>query len=159
MSQPNLEEFHRETAKRCFNEAWDYLEKKDRDANDEQQMLHLAHTARYHRSFVGTDRNFANGDWQISRVYAALNEPRLALHFAKSCLERLEKNNLSDILCIGYEAMARAHAVGKKFEAAREFIKRAREQLNKSKLDDEDRKIYLGQIEDTAQLMGETDTN
>ena len=80
MSQHNLDEFHRETAKKCFNETWNYLEKKDRDADDEQQMLHLAHTARYHRSFVGTDRNFAIGDWLISRLYAALNEPRLALH-------------------------------------------------------------------------------
>ena len=153
MSQPNLEEFHRETAKRCFNEAWDYLEKKDRDANDEQQMLHLAHTARYHRSFVGTDRNFANGDWQISRVYAALNEPRLALHFAKSCLERLEKNNLSDILCIGYEAMARAYAVAKEYDAARGYIKRARDQLAKSNVDEEDRKIYSDQIHETEQLI------
>jgi hypothetical protein len=147
------EEFHRETAKRCFNEAWDYLEKKERTADDEQQMLHLAHTARYHRSFVGTDRNFAIGDWQISRVYAVLNEPRLALHFAKSSLERMQKNNLSDILCTGYEAMARAYAVGKEYDTARGYIKLARDQLAKSNVDEEDRKIYSDQIRDTERLI------
>jgi hypothetical protein len=40
-------------ARQCFNEAWNYLDKKDRDANDEQQMLHLVHASRYHWSFVG----------------------------------------------------------------------------------------------------------
>ena len=147
------DDFHRETAKRCFNEAWDYLEKKGRTADDEQQMLHLAHTARYHRSFVGTDRNFAVGDWQISRVYAALNEPRLTLHFAKSSLERMQKNNLSDILCTGYEAIARAYAVAKEYDHARGHIKRARDQLAKSNVDEEDRKIFSDQIRDTEQLI------
>ena len=147
------DDFHRETAKRCFNEAWDYLEKKGRTADDEQQMLHLAHTARYHRSFVGTDRSFAVGDWQTSRVYAALNEPHLALHFAKSSLERMQKNNLSDILCTGYEAMARAYAVAKEYDHARGYIKRARDQLAKSNVDEEDRKIFSDQIRDTEQLI------
>lgn len=154
MSKHGLEEFHRDTGKRCFNEAWDYLEKKNRNANDDQQMLHLAHTSRYHWSFVGTDRNFAIGDWQISRVYAVLNEPRLALQFAKSSLERMERNNLSDILCTGYEAMARAYAVAKKYETARSYIKRARAQLAKSKLDKQDTKIYSDQIRETEQLIG-----
>ena len=147
------DEFHRETAKKCFNETWDYLEKKDRTEEDEQRMLHLVHAARYHRSFVGTDRNFAIGDWQISRVYAVLNEPRLALRFAKSSLERMEKNNLSDILCTGYEAMARAYAVAKEYDAARGYIKRARDQLVKSNVDEEDRKIFSDQIRDTEQLI------
>jgi len=156
MPKAGAEEFHRETAKKCFNAVWDYLEKPKRNANDEQVMLNLAHAGQYHWSFVGTERNLAISDWQVSRVYAALNEPRLALQFARSALDRMEKNNLTDILSTGYEAMARAHAVGKEFEAAREYIKRAREQLKKSKLDDEDRKIYLGQIEDTAQLMADS---
>ena len=116
-------------------------------------MLQLAHTAAYHWSFVGTERNFAVGDWQISRVYAALNEPRLALNFAESAVDRMEKNDLSDILCTGYEAMARAHAVAKDPKAARDYIKRAREQLGKAKVDDEDRNIYSDQIEETEQLI------
>jgi len=153
MSQRDSEEFHRETAKKCFNETWDYLEKKDRTADDDRLMLHLAHTASYHRSFVGTERNFAIGDWQISRVYASINEPRLALNFAKSALERMEKYGLTDILCTGYEAMARAYTVAKEPKTARDYVNRAREQLAKSNLDEEDRKIYSDQIQETEQLI------
>jgi hypothetical protein len=65
----------------------------------------------------------------------------------------MEKNGLSDILCTGYEAMARAYAVGKEFEAARDYVNRAREQLAKSNVDEEDRKIYLAQIRETEQLV------
>jgi len=153
VSQHDSEEFHRETAKKCFNEAWDYLEMKNRTPNDDRNMIRLAHTAAYHRSFVGTERNFAVGDWQVSRVYAALNEPRLALSFAKSALERMEKNALSDILCTGYEAVARAHAVAKEAQIAKDYIKRAREQLAKANMDDEDRKIYSDQIDETERLI------
>jgi hypothetical protein len=131
------------------------LEKKNRNADDDQQMLHLAHTARYHRSFVGTAKNFAIGDWQFSRVYAAIEEPCLAIRFAKSSLERTERNSLLDILCTGYEAMARAYAVAKDYESARDYIGKAREQLAKSTGDDEDRKIYSDQIRETEELVGQ----
>ena len=155
MSESGFEEFHRKTASKCFNEAWDYLEKKNRDAKDDQQMLHLAHTARYHRSFVGNVRNFAIGDWQISRVYAAIEEPRLAIRFAKSSLEKMEQNNLSDILCTGYEAMARAYAIAKDYESARDYVRKAHEHLARSTIDDEDRKIYSDQIRETEELIGQ----
>ncbi len=152
MSQTELE-FHKDTAKKCFNGAWDYLDKKDRDSNDEKQMLHLAHAARYHRSFVGTARNFAIGDWQISRVYAAIKEPQLALRFAESALEIMLKNGLSEILCTGYEGMARANAIAKDHSSARNYIKKAREQLaGQTELDEEDRKTYSDQINETEAL-------
>lgn len=155
MSQSELE-FHRKVAKQCFNKAWDYLDKKDKDANDEQQMLHLAHASRYHWTFVGTPRNMAVSDWQVSRVYAALTQPHLALHFAKSALERMEKDNLSEILHTGYEGMARAYAIAKDNQSARNYIKKAREQLDKATgLDDEDKKIYTDQIRETEELIGQ----
>ena len=133
--------FHRETAKKCFNEAWDYLDEKDRSLGDMQQMLHLAHTARYHGAFVGTAKNLAIGDWQIFRVYAALLEPTLAIQFAKSALELMQKNNLNEILCTGYEGLARAFAVAKDRDSAKTYISKAREHLAKATLNDEDRTI------------------
>jgi hypothetical protein len=54
-------DFHRKTARECFNEAWNHLVKKDRDSIDEQQMLHLAHASRYHWSLVGAPSNMAVG--------------------------------------------------------------------------------------------------
>jgi hypothetical protein len=152
MSQDESE-FHKKTAAKCFNGTWDYLDKKNRTADDEQQMLHLAHTARYHRSFVGTPINFATGDWLISRVYAALNEPRLALQFAKSCLQITEKNNVSERLPSAYEGMARAYVIAKENHSARDYIKKAREALKAAKMSAEDKKIYSDQIDDTEALL------
>ena len=146
--------FHQETAKKCFNATWDYLDKVKRDAKDEQEMLHLAHASRYHWSFVGSPSNLAVSDWQISRVYAALNEPHLALHFAKSALEIMQKNDLTDILHTGYEGMARAYAIAKDYPSARDYINKASAQLKRATgLDDEDKKIYSEQIRETEKLI------
>jgi hypothetical protein len=131
MSDTELE-FHRKIARECFNETWNYLDKKDRAEDDERQMLHLAHTSRFQWSFVGKAENLAVGDWQISRVYANLNQPQLALHFAKSALGICQENNLSGTLISAFEGMARAYATAKVFESARDFIQKAREQLDAS---------------------------
>jgi hypothetical protein len=150
-------ELHEKTMARCFNEAWEYLEKKDRNAHDDQRMLNLAHTARFHSSLVGTPRNHAISDWQISRVYAALHEHRLALEFARSSLEACEMNGLSDILCTAYEAMARAFTVANDRVSAQNYISKARDQLDITSADPEDREIYIGQIRETEKLLRRTD--
>jgi tetratricopeptide (TPR) repeat protein len=140
-------------ARKCFNEAWDYLEKKNRDDSEVRTMLHLTHASRYHWGFVGTPQNVAVSDWQISRIYASLNQPQLALQFAKSCLETCEKNSLSEVLHTAYEAIARAYAVSKDYERAKDYLNRAREQLAKLQLDEEERKIYSDQIHETEQMI------
>ena len=84
-------EFHRKVAAECFNRAWDYLEQKNRSLDDDQMMLNLAHASRYHWSLIGKPWNFTAGDWQISRVYAALNQSDLALGSAKKALETCQK--------------------------------------------------------------------
>ena len=159
MEQNDEIKFHLKTAKSCFNEAWDYLDKKNRNHNDDQQMLHLAHTSRYHWSLVERDetkmaKRLATGDWQISRIYAALHEPQLALHFAQSALRIMQENSLFEILHSGYEGVARAFAIGRDSESASKYIKKAREQLSRAVgLDDEDRATYLEQIRETELLM------
>jgi tetratricopeptide (TPR) repeat protein len=145
-------EFHWKTARKCFNETWDYLDRKDRNTADEQQMLHLAHASCYHWSFVGDAENLAVSHWQISRAYAELKQPQLALRFARSALETCQKNNLANILHTAYEAIARAYAVADDHKSAKEYLKKAREQLDKLTLDDEDRKVYLDQIRETEEL-------
>lgn len=145
--------FHERTAKKCFNETWDYLEKKERDAFDERKMLNLAHASRYHWNLVGSHRNFAVADWQVSRVYAALNQPSLALLFAKSSLEICLKNDLPEVLPSAYEGMARAYVKAKDYSSARSFISKARQQLSISSLDGEDMKVYLNQIRETEELI------
>ena len=142
-------EFHRKFAVRCFNLTWDYLELKKRTIEDDRQMLYLAHASRYHWGIVGTPRNRAIGDWQISRVYAELRHLELALEFARSCLATCEKNNLSDIVHTANEAIARAYAVAKDYRSARSYLNKARQQFHNLRLDKEDEKIYSDQLHDT----------
>ncbi|MGD0478003.1 MAG: hypothetical protein ABSB29_07550 [Nitrososphaerales archaeon] len=146
-------EFHRKAAIRCFNETWDYLEKKERTVQDVQKVLQLAHTSRYHWGLVGTPQNVAVGDWQISRVYADLRQPRLSLLFAKSSLEICRREKLSEVLATAYEAVARAYAVAEDHAAASKYLKLARDQLETLDLRAEDRKVYLGQINETEKLI------
>jgi hypothetical protein len=154
MKMPESErKFHRKTAALCFNKTWDYLEKKGRNAADNAVMLQLAHSSRYHWSLVGSPRNQAVGDWQTSRVYAALGHPSLSLEFTESSLEIAKSSKLSNVLGTAYEALARAHIVAKNFRVARRYLRRAREQLDSLSIEDEDRKIYLGQIRETERMM------
>jgi hypothetical protein len=147
-------EFHRKTAKQCFNKTWDYLEKKNRTADDDRQMLILAHASRYHWGLVGNNQiSLAVGEWQISRVYADLKQAGPSLLFAKSSLELVTKNNLSELLPSAYEGMARAYAVAQQPQLARDYIAKARKELE-SIGDEEDRKIYAGQISETEALIG-----
>ncbi len=154
------QKFERKTAARCFNQTWDYLVKRPRNANAQRVMLNLAHAAAYHWSQVGTPRNQAVSDWQISRAYAAVNEPRLALTYAKSCLELCKKNHLAEIIPTANEAMARAYAVGKNYPAARKYLDTARKQLEEATtLDREDRAIFGAQQRETAKLIPPRKTN
>ncbi len=116
-------------------------------------MLHLAHASRFHWGLVGSPRNRAVGDWQISRIYAALNQPGLSLKFAKSSLEICQKNDLQEVLATAFEAIARAYAVARDYSSARSYIEKAREQLSKVSLEEEDRETYMGQIRETEALI------
>jgi hypothetical protein len=144
--------FHRKIAKQCFNKTWDYLEKKNRTADEDRQMLVLAYASRYHWGVIGNTSPIAVGEWQISRVYAELKQAEPSLLFAKSSLELVVKNNLSKLLPSAYEGMARAHAVAQQSQLARDYILKARKELESIK-DEEDKKIYAGQINETESLL------
>ena len=145
-------EFHRKTAVACFNKTWDFLDKKNRSREEDLQMLHAAHTSRYHWGYIGNAHNFAINDWQISRVYADLKQAALALIFAKSSLETCEKNSLTDLLPSAYEGMARAYATASEAGEAKRYLQMARKQLDLVR-DEEDRKIYAQQIDETEALI------
>ena len=146
------QEFHRKIAKQCFNGTWDLLEKKNRTPEDDRQMLLLAHTSRYHWEVVGNASNLAVGEWQVSRVYADLKEPGLSLLFAKSSLDSCVKNKLSDLLLSAYEGMARAYAIAHDNQQAREYIAKARKELESVK-NKEDKAIFEDQIKSTETLI------
>ena len=116
-------------------------------------MLHLVHASRFHWGVVGTPANQAIGDWQISRAYALVGQPNLALRFAKSSLEICRRNSLFGLTHTAHEAMARACAVAKDYPAAKRYLDKARRQLADLDLDEGDRATYAEQIRETETLI------
>ena len=147
-----VDETHKKFAKQCFNSTWDYLDKASLTPEEELKMLNLAHASRFHWSVVGTPNNNAVGDWQVSRVYAKLNEGKVSLKYAQSCLQLTLDNKIEELYLSAYEGIARAYAVLKDFQKAKMFILKAEEELKKVS-DKEDREIYEPQITETKSMI------
>jgi DNA-binding transcriptional MerR regulator len=104
----------RKLAADLFNHTWTLLEKHDRTAAEDDEMIHSAHASRYHWGEVGVGEpvNLARGEWQCSRVYAVLGRAEPALWHARRCVAINEAGGHADWdIASAYEAMARAHLV------------------------------------------------
>ena len=100
---------HKHFATACFNEAWELIDKKDRTARDDEQMIALNQASIYHWSQRPEcdDQRLSVGYWQASRIRALLRHAAEALRLAQVCLSHSEK--LSPFyLGYAHEAMARA---------------------------------------------------
>jgi DNA-binding transcriptional MerR regulator len=95
-----------------YNSTWTLLEKPDRSPAETDEMIHRAHTSRWHWARVGETVNLARGEWLCSRVYATLGRGEPALWHARRCLEINEAlapdQHEGWDLPSAYEAMARA---------------------------------------------------
>jgi len=130
-----------------FNSVWGLIEKEDRTTEDDDLMLHMAHSSRYHWGQVGKPEHFARGEWQVSRVYAVLHRSEPCLHHAQRVLDICLANGIADWdIAFAYEALARGHAVAGDAEAARAMTERALEAVENI-ADDEDRKLVLADLE------------
>ena len=116
---------HRRLGVDLFNKTWTLMEKDERTAEEDDEMLHCAHASAYHWLQVGTAANRARSEWQCSRVYTVLGRAEPALHHAQRCLEicEAEPDALEDWdLPFAYEALARAHAVAGDTAEARRYL-------------------------------------
>ncbi|TFG16403.1 MAG: hypothetical protein EU530_11850 [Promethearchaeota archaeon] len=138
---------HEKFGKSLFNRTWELMDKKDRTPKEDIEMIHTAHASAYHWSQIGEPINFQRGEWQISRVYAVLNQPLACLFHAQRCLEITSQNDIKDFdLAFAYEAMARAHAISGNIEEKEKYIKCAKKAAEIIK-DEEDKKYTLSEIE------------
>lgn len=104
---------HLELAKSTFNKAWEYLDRDDRTAEDDQNMLAHAAASWYHWRQVGEAKNLSVSDWQMSRVLAVLGSAGLSRSFAETCLQEATEGDLDAFyMGMAHEAVARAAALG-----------------------------------------------
>jgi hypothetical protein len=143
----------RRLAAELFNHVWTLLDLPERTRGQEDELIHAAHASRHHWAAVGTPRNLARGEWQVSRAYAVLGRAEPALHHARRCLEILEVSGDGDDWDVpfAHEALARAHFVAGDAEAAQRHLALARE-LGAAIADDEDREHLESQLADLTAL-------
>ncbi|HSK93754.1 MAG TPA: MerR family transcriptional regulator [Candidatus Angelobacter sp.] len=110
-----------------FNHVWTLLETERRTPEQDDEMLHAAHASRHHWGVVGEAVHRARGEWQCSRVYAALGRPEPALWHARRSLALAEAHGLGPFdVAVAHEAIARAHRVAGDSAASDEAAARAR---------------------------------
>jgi hypothetical protein len=143
---------HRQWAIDLFNLVWTLLETPNRTAADSERMLHAAHASRYHSGVVGTGKQWAIGEWQISRVYAVLNRAEPAWHHGQRALELAQEHAIGPFYVgYGYEALARAHAVAGNRAESQRFLDLARKQLP-AVTDEEERKMLADDLAAVAAI-------
>lgn len=124
-----------------------------RTDEEDERMVHAAHSSRFHWGEIGTPLEWARGEWQISRVYSVLNRSEAALHYAQRCLERCEEHSIGDFdLAFAYEGLSRAHAVAANVTQSREYAQLARQAGERIK-DQGDRDYFFGELDAVLGLL------
>jgi hypothetical protein len=120
---------HRYFAAECFNQVWDLIDKAERTAAEDLQMIHLAHTSHWHWTQVAdhTATNISIALWQTARVYAAMGDAAHAMQYAQACLELSRREDLPPFYVgYAYEALARAASIAGDRATEAEHVAEAR---------------------------------
>lgn len=141
-SDADIASWHRTFAPRLFNGTWELLDADSLNREQEEAMLASAFAQRHHWYAVGTERNRAIADWQVSRVAAVLGYADLARRFGERSLQVAFDAGL-DAFVIGFahEAIARAAAEVDDVETFSSHVEKARALL--SDIEDENDRDLL----------------
>ena len=129
-----------------FNRVWELLENADRTLVDDEEMVNAAHASRYLWTSIGSAKEWAIGDWQLSRVYAVLDRAEPSVHHARRCLDlAAQVPEETWLTASAYEALSRAYHVSGDRAAAAEWKAKAIAQLDEV-ADPDDREIVARDI-------------
>ena len=105
---------HKKLSAECFNRTWELLDKKDRTHEEDERMVSLAHASLAHWRMRDdcTDQSLSIGYWQISRVYAVLEQGENARRYGELCLA-ISGKEPPFYLAYAHEALARAAVLSK----------------------------------------------
>lgn len=123
---------HKYFSVKCFNAAWDLMDKPDRTTEESQEMLRLSMTSLFHWSQRDdcTNQNKSVGYWQVSRIFVLLEQVENAHQYANFSLEA---SHGEEPFYIGYayEALARAESQTGNTKKRDEYLQQAFEQATK----------------------------
>lgn len=150
-SAEDIEVWHRTFAPRAFNETWKLLDADEPTRDQGEAMLAAAFAQRYHWYAVGTERNRAIADWQVSRVTAVLGYEDLARRFGERSLEIAIEYSLDPFVRgFAHEAIARAAAIVDDIETFTEHLELARATLSEIE-DDKDREVLQADLAEMSE--------
>ncbi len=110
-TEDQIASWHRTLAPLAFNHTWDLLDRDGLNAEEEEEMLASTFAQRSHWYQVGTPKNRAIADWQVSRVATVLGYADLARRFAQRSLTIAQESELGPFVeGFAHEAIARAAA-------------------------------------------------
>ena len=137
---------HRQLGRDLFNKAWDLIDRNDRNATDDNEMLLTAAASRWHWGQVGSAEQVATGDWQVAHVASLMGDGPLALRFARGALDAAEKQGWDGWrLASAHEGVARAYATNGDAAKASEHVAAARAALEREP-SAEDRQLVADQL-------------
>ena len=141
-TEEELARWHRTFAPKAFNYTWSLLDLNELTREQEEEMLAATMAQRHHWYQVGTARNRAIADWQVSRVLAVIGYEELSRRFGERSLAVAIDNEL-DAFVVGFahEAIARAAASVDDVATFEESLSAARAQMEK--IEDEDDRAVL----------------
>lgn len=139
-------EWHRKQAAALFNHVWRLLEKKHRTRAEDDEMIHAAHSSRYHWGILRRPVRMAIGEWQVSHVYAVLKRAEPSTYHARRSLAVCREHRIGDFpLAFAYEALARSAALeGRRRERDR-FLRLAHAAGRRIQEED-DRKLFFSDL-------------
>ncbi len=128
-SEFDLAAGHRHFSAACFNGVWELIDKPDRSPDEDRTMVSMAHASLYHwqQRTDCTSRSLSIGYWQLSRVYALVDDAHHARLYGRLCLTYSEKEG-PFYLGNAYEALARAALLSGDQEHGRQGLELARQQ-------------------------------
>ena len=135
---------HRALAVSAFNESWPLLE-RDRTAEEDLMLLDVAFASRHHWRREGGAQQIAIADWMVSRCFADLGEPRLAVRFASAALAAQPPDAPAWLRASLLEGLARAHACAGDVAARDDALARAHAELGHES-DPEDHAVIAAQL-------------
>jgi len=144
-------QWHRTLAPRDFNHTWELLDRDELSREEEEEMLAATFSQRHHWYQVGTPRNWAIADWQVSRVAAVIGYADLARRFGERSLELSFEHDLGPFVTgFAHEAIARAAASVDDIETFTEHLELARAALAEIE-DDEDRDLLAADLAEMSE--------
>lgn len=150
-SAEDVASWHRTFAPLAFNRTWELLDAKELSREEEEQMMAATFAQRYHWNEVGTERNRAIADWQVSRVAVVLGYSDLSRRFGERSLEIAIEYGLDPFVKgFAHEAIARAAASVDDVELFTEHLELARAALAEIE-DDEDREVLQADLAEMSE--------